>query len=64
MRIKHKVIKMKGVLIQGELRRSMATIKSLRENVTIMERRVIWRKCAGERKGSWRVMLLPLEMGC
>ena len=57
MRIKQKVIKVKGVLVQGELRRSMATIKSLRGNVTIVARRVIWRKCVSQRKGSWRVML-------
>ena len=35
---------------------------SLRGNVTIVARRVIWRKCASQGKGLWRVMLLPPEL--
>ena len=58
-----KVIRRRGVLVQGELQSitvivdSPRIIKDLRANVTIAERKATWRKTIDSTKCSSRVML-------
>ncbi|KAJ8647461.1 hypothetical protein MRB53_000484 [Persea americana] len=55
---RQEVIKVKGALEQGELRRIKTTAESLKGTATSVGRRVTWRKIAGQRRRSTRVMLL------
>ena len=49
---KREIIKTKEALVQKALRRVKIAVKSLKETITIAERRVTWRKPVGQIK-SW-----------